>query len=110
MECVVYSSSTAAIGDHTSRQCCAARGTDSKVDASGPLTAVQRSIRVMLGRLGKVNSADKLYLVLESVRLGTKHSLASTAPFSAYGAGGSGIGRSEEHTSELQSRQYLVCR
>src|SRR3712207_7886267 len=23
---------------------------------------------------------------------------------------GSGIGRSEEHTSELQSRQYLVCR
>src|SRR3712207_6873664 len=27
------------------------------------------------------------------------------------GAGGSGVsGRSEEHTSELQSRQYLVCR
>src|SRR3712207_8046922 len=24
--------------------------------------------------------------------------------------GGSKIGRSEEHTSELQSRQYLVCR
>src|SRR3712207_7346535 len=23
---------------------------------------------------------------------------------------GSGLGRSEEHTSELQSRQYLVCR
>src|SRR3712207_7994696 len=23
---------------------------------------------------------------------------------------GAGIGRSEEHTSELQSRQYLVCR
>src|SRR3712207_8871370 len=25
-------------------------------------------------------------------------------------AGGGGDGRSEEHTSELQSRQYLVCR
>src|SRR3712207_8167125 len=25
-------------------------------------------------------------------------------------APGSGAGRSEEHTSELQSRQYLVCR
>src|SRR3712207_8863790 len=24
--------------------------------------------------------------------------------------GGGGAGRSEEHTSELQSRQYLVCR
>src|SRR3712207_9115843 len=26
------------------------------------------------------------------------------------GAGSAGIARSEEHTSELQSRQYLVCR
>src|SRR3712207_7083238 len=26
------------------------------------------------------------------------------------GGGGCGGGRSEEHTSELQSRQYLVCR
>src|SRR3712207_7336136 len=25
-------------------------------------------------------------------------------------SGGAAIGRSEEHTSELQSRQYLVCR
>ena len=41
---------------------------------------------------GKVNSADKLYLVLESVRLDTKHPLASTAPVPADGAGGSGIG------------------
>ena len=41
---------------------------------------------------GKVNSADKLYLVIESVRLDTKHSLASTAPVPADGAGGSPIG------------------
>src|SRR3712207_6872744 len=26
------------------------------------------------------------------------------------GIGDGGVGRSEEHTSELQSRQYLVCR
>ena len=41
---------------------------------------------------GKVNSADKLYLVLESVRLDTKHSLVSNATVPADGAGGSGIG------------------
>src|SRR5258707_5368054 len=28
----------------------------------------------------------------------------------AHGDGPTGRGRSEEHTSELQSRQYLVCR
>jgi hypothetical protein len=37
---------------------------------------------------GKVNSADKLYLVIESVRLDTKHCRASIAPVPADGAGG----------------------
>jgi hypothetical protein len=41
---------------------------------------------------GKVNSADKLYLVLEAVRLDTKHSPDSIATVPADGAGGSGIG------------------
>ena len=41
---------------------------------------------------GKVNSADKLYLVLESVRLDAKHSLHSNAHAPADGAGGSPIG------------------
>jgi hypothetical protein len=41
---------------------------------------------------GKVNSADKLYLVLESVRLDTKHSRSSNVHAPAHGAGGSGIG------------------
>src|SRR3712207_8496508 len=31
-------------------------------------------------------------------------------PDSDGGAGGDSLARSEEHTSELQSRQYLVCR
>lgn len=37
---------------------------------------------------GKVNSADKLYLVIESVRLDTKHARCSTAPDPVGGAGG----------------------
>jgi hypothetical protein len=41
---------------------------------------------------GKVNSADKLYLVIESVRPDTRHPWSSTAPAPADGAGGSPIG------------------
>ena len=36
---------------------------------------------------GKVNSADKLYLVIESVRPDTKHVRSSTAPLPSDGAG-----------------------
>jgi hypothetical protein len=38
---------------------------------------------------GKVNSADKLYLVIESVRLDTKRCRTSIAPVHVEGAGGS---------------------
>ena len=41
---------------------------------------------------GKVNSADKLYLVIESVRLDAKHSRHSNAHAPFDGAGGSPIG------------------
>jgi hypothetical protein len=37
---------------------------------------------------GKVNSADKLYLVIESVKPDHKHTLASIVPDTADGAGG----------------------
>ena len=37
---------------------------------------------------GKVNSANTLYLVIESVKLDTKHRRSSTAPLHAHGAGG----------------------
>jgi hypothetical protein len=40
---------------------------------------------------GKVNSADKLYLVIESVRLDIKHARYSTVPAPADGAGGSAL-------------------
>src|SRR2546422_6957228 len=48
--------------------------------------------------------------------LNVAHASASatvgTTTVSAYGRGGTGVGdvRSEEHTSELQSRLHLVCR
>ena len=38
---------------------------------------------------GKVNSADRLYLVIDSVRPDSKHSRSSTIPVPADGAGGS---------------------
>jgi hypothetical protein len=41
---------------------------------------------------GKVNSADKLYVVIDSVRPDTKHARRSTVPVPADGAGGSGKG------------------
>ena len=41
---------------------------------------------------GKVNSAERLYLVIESVRPDTKHVRSSTAPVPVDGAGGSAMG------------------
>ena len=41
---------------------------------------------------GKVNSAGKLYLVIESVRPDAKHAQVSKAPIPADGAGGSAMG------------------
>jgi len=41
---------------------------------------------------GKVNSANKLYLVIESVRPDAKYVRSSTVPVPADGAGGSPIG------------------
>lgn len=40
---------------------------------------------------GKVNSADKLYLVIESVKPDTKHQQSSNVPVPADGAGGDSI-------------------
>jgi hypothetical protein len=40
---------------------------------------------------GKVNSADKLYLVIESVRPDTKHAGSPNIPAHAGGAGGSAM-------------------
>ena len=41
---------------------------------------------------GKVNSVDRLHLVIESVRPDARHARCSTVPVPADGGGGSGIG------------------
>ena len=52
-----------------------------------------RSHRIAQGEYycvsGKVNSADKLYLVIESVKRDTKHHRDSAVPAATQGAGGS---------------------
>src|SRR3712207_8567340 len=68
-----------------------------------PYTTLFRS-PVGLGLLGAV-------LVLRVALVALSAPLSSTeARISASAAGVLDVGRSEEHTSELQSRQYLVCR
>ena len=54
---------------------------------SAKLSVMQPDVAYCIA--GKVNSADKLYLVIESVRLDTKHARCSIAPSPADGAGGS---------------------
>lgn len=54
-----------------------------------------RSLRIASGEYycvtGKVNSADKLYLVIESVKRDAKHNCESARPETADGAGGSAV-------------------
>src|SRR3712207_8502848 len=53
----------------------------------------------LCGRAGRAWGAEAL-----------SPTLAFCVPLSVLGGGGPWARRSEEHTSELQSRQYLVCR
>jgi hypothetical protein len=64
--------------DSTRRVCRLHDFTKSHAPASGQYYCVS----------AKVNSADKLYLVVESIKLDTKHSRCSTVPAPADGAGG----------------------
>jgi hypothetical protein len=57
------------------------------VDFQSPTYPARRGLCVA----GKVNSADKLYLVIESVRLDAKHRRRSTAPVPSDGAGGHAV-------------------
>src|SRR3712207_8435423 len=71
-----------------------------------PYTTLFRSLKVL-------DVTDLARPVAKSVvRLGPLHSVyvARTYAYVAAGHKGMLILRSEEHTSELQSRQYLVCR
>src|SRR3712207_6929752 len=68
-----------------------------------PYTTLFRSRR-------RIISNSSLYAPLETINIATrcaKRSQTSTSPATSTSAAND---RSEEHTSELQSRQYLVCR
>src|SRR3712207_7316298 len=74
-----------------------------------PYTTLFRSPR----GLRRVDAALELFLVLELLDGGEEvaHSRVLVGGETTVGLpGGGGDLRSEEHTSELQSRQYLVCR
>src|SRR3712207_7427031 len=67
----------------------------------------KRSLRVPLSSLGTVTPS--FWKEPPHDRIGTRRRRrAQAAP--VHGHAAEGAGRSEEHTSELQSRQYLVCR
>ena len=55
-----------------------------------------KRLRPIAGRAycvaGKVNSVNTIYLVVESIKLDTKHRWSSIAPTPADGAGGSAMG------------------
>src|SRR3712207_8451291 len=69
-----------------------------------PYTTLFRSLDLVAFELGPVDVA--LVVILEQNLIGLKRFAV------AVGLAQSSVdkGRSEEHTSELQSRQYLVCR
>src|SRR3712207_6930112 len=73
-----------------------------------PYTTLFRSQRryddTVLRRLTGIDVAQRAGMSLDEIRLLLDHGNALAAPLQELAA------RSEEHTSELQSRQYLVCR
>src|SRR3712207_7533941 len=70
------------------------------ISTSSPLTEIRKS-----RALGKVRTATKP----PNANSTTELRMNGTAYFFSFGCR-PGVMRSEEHTSELQSRQYLVCR
>src|SRR3712207_7337533 len=70
-----------------------------------PYTTLFRSREMGLSVTAKRITRDDLYIADEAFFTGTA---AEVTPIRE--VDGRSIGRSEEHTSELQSRQYLVCR
>src|SRR3712207_7892367 len=76
-----------------------------------PYTTLFRSLAVLA--VYRLTPAPRLLGALD-VKGDRETSLWEAHPVTAFGARDSGVwfvnARSEEHTSELQSRQYLVCR
>src|SRR3712207_8457650 len=77
-----------------------------------PYTTLFRSLRALRGPLSAREIGDEMYLSINTVKGYTKSLYRKLGVVTRADAvrRGHELGRSEEHTSELQSRQYLVCR
>src|SRR3712207_9114914 len=73
-----------------------------------PYTTLFRSIAEMQDRIRSLEEANRENRRIIAAL--TSRIPAIEAPSEPPGGPDSGAERSEEHTSELQSRQYLVCR
>src|SRR3712207_7631306 len=73
-----------------------------------PYTTLFRSDRVRGGRAGRARERDAARA--DGVLLGPGRPRRGAGARGLTGPAPRGHARSEEHTSELQSRQYLVCR
>src|SRR5439155_2962343 len=85
------------------------RSSDLTGDASlrrRPMRRVTEPLRAMGAEI-KEARGDALPL---SIRGGRLHALTYTSPVASARRGSRAAARSEEHTSELQSRGHLVCR
>src|SRR3712207_731661 len=64
----------------------------------------------MPGGVGSTTTPRPGVTIFRDARFGMAHIYGNTRADLMFGAGYATAQRSEEHTSELQSRQYLVCR
>src|SRR5258707_3971843 len=74
-----------------------------------PYTTLFRSIRMPVAITVRY-SAQRRRIASPTPSVPSSNAYAIAAIAYALLEGTEGVGRSEEHTSELQSRQYLVCR
>src|SRR3712207_7072562 len=74
-----------------------------------PYTTLFRS-RVIVAGLGKREEFDAERARVAAAAAAGRASQLGTRSLSWASPGGDRVARSEEHTSELQSRQYIVCR
>src|SRR5258708_26226090 len=76
-----------------------------------PYTTLFRSlIHVLPRRLQEAHVTDSVRLLAESVSFSLRSPMLHEGVGAALGEGAVAVHRSEEHTSELQSPDHLVCR
>src|SRR3712207_8080790 len=74
-----------------------------------PYTTLFRSTLGLPGAVAVLDVVERVVVVVEEVPADHVVHIAVVVGVGAVGEGDQHV-RSEEHTSELQSRQYLVCR